>query len=78
MPKKSVMLINSAISCELGRGSTMSITEEIEKKFVDTLALLVFESKLFPSKSEYRNGWVDGYAEAWSQMTGQSSAGIVC
>jgi hypothetical protein len=53
----------------------MSITEEIEKKFVDTLALLVIE-QVIPSKSEYRNGWVDGYAEAWSQMTGKSSAGL--
>jgi hypothetical protein len=52
---------NLAISCELGRGSTMSITEEIEKKFVDTLALLVYRSKLFPQRvsTELRlGGWI--------------------
>jgi hypothetical protein len=49
----------------------MSVVSDIEELFVNTLALLIKESNI-NDKSQYQRGWLDGYARAYTQMTGES------
>lgn len=47
----------------------MSMFQDVEKTFIDTLGQLVLSG--FTMESEYRRGWFDGYARAWTQLTGK-------
>lgn len=46
-----------------------SVIDKIDELFVETLGLLVLEGTM-ASKTEYKSGWLDGYARAYSQITG--------
>lgn len=59
-----------------------SLFDKIEQEFVQTLALLIHENNgglngNIADKSEYKKGWLDGYARAYTQMTGGTIWGLV-
>jgi hypothetical protein len=43
----------------------------IEKTFAQTISLIVMTAG-FDQSTEYRKGWLEGYARAYTQMTGKS------
>ena len=53
---------------------SMSIVEEIESVFVETLATVILQNNFtsFVEMTEYRRGWLDGYSRGWIQMTGKT------
>lgn len=48
----------------------MDIAAQVRDTFIQSLALCVKEG--FDTEQEYRRGWLDGYAQAWHQMTGET------
>lgn len=57
-----------------------NIAQQTEAKFVESLGLLIKEGQMTQTRgdrTEYRNGWLDGYCKAWTQMTGQSSYELI-
>lgn len=49
----------------------MSAFNDIETTFVNTVALIVLTAE-FDLSVPYRAGWFDGYAQAYTQITGNS------
>ncbi len=49
----------------------VSMVSTIEDMFVNTLALLVKENTMNPM-TDYKRGWLEGYAKAYTQMTGHT------
>lgn len=49
----------------------MNITQAIDDQFCETLALAMLHGG-FTNKSEYQKGWLEGYSQAYSEMTGKN------
>lgn len=48
-----------------------SVARDVDKFFTETLALVILKGS-FTAESEYQKGWLDGYAKAYTQMTGKT------